>query len=152
MEMLINAQKVYSLAFSTQEAYTPAVITDIDIIEAQSRFIEPILGRELLDSLIEGNHADFVANYAAPTLAAYVRYLIEPLLELRSTPCHDEGVTVASNRRVELSCETLRRKAATLRRRMSDYLNSHAEEFSEYNPENNPLNHCVIYGNIVQTL
>lgn len=152
METFINAQRAYALAFSTQEAYTPAVITDIDIVEAQSRFLEPILGRELLDSLIEGNHADFITDYAAPTLAAYVRYLVEPLLELRSTACHGDGVTTASNRRVELSCEALRHKAAALRRRMSDYLNAHAEEFSEYNPENNPLNRCVIYGNIVQTL
>ena len=152
METLIYAQSVYALAFSTQERYTSAVITNIDIVEAQSRFLEPILGRELLNSLIDGNHADFVANYAAPTLAAYVRYLVEPLLELRSTPCHGEGITSASNSRVELSCEALRRKAAALRRRMSDYLNANAEKFSEYNPENNPLNRCVIYGNIVQTL
>lgn len=139
------------LAFSEVEGYTPSIITTADILEAQSRYLKPILGEELLEALLDGSYPDLATEYVEVALAAYVRYLIEPLLEVRSSSSLGEAVTTASNHRVEMCCEAQHRKADALRRRLSDYLNANAEAFAEYNPENNPLNRCLIYGNIVQT-
>ena len=44
----------------------------------------------------------------------------------------------------------LRDKAVALTRRLVDHLNSNDKVYVEYKPENNPLNRCFIYGNIVQ--
>lgn len=152
MNTIISADKVYALAFAAQEPYTSAIITDMDILEAQTRYLLPILGQELLEDLCDGLHPSLKNDYVAPALAAYVRYLIEPLLDLRCTACRGEGVSTAANERVAMSREALHHKAAALRRRLSDYLNANCDSFKAYVPENNPLNHCLIYGNIVQTI
>jgi transposase len=66
--------------------------------------------------------------------------------------CCGEEPTSAENHRMEINCEALHRKADALRRRMSRYLNDNREQFPEYNPDANPLNRCILYGNIVQTI
>jgi ABC-type oligopeptide transport system ATPase subunit len=52
--------------------------------------------------------------------------------------------------RAQWRLRSLRRKASTLLRRLSDHLNASGGDYAEYNPKNNPLNHCSIYGDIIQ--
>ncbi len=150
MRTLITPEEAYRLAFSEQEGYTPAIITETDIIEAQTRFLTPILGIELQEALIDGYHRDLHDEYVAPTVAAYVRSLIEPLIDLRCSTCRGDAISTAANERVAFSRTVLREKADALRRRLSDYLNNNSDIFEQYNPEDNPLNRCMIYGDIVQ--
>lgn len=150
MKTLINGEKVIRLAFSNQEGYAPSIITQADIAEAESRYLLPVIGQSLYAHLIAGGYESMREEYVAPAVAAYTRYVVEPYLPLRCVGCVAEGITTADNERLTLTREALRRKAATLMRRLSDYLNDHAEEFTEYSPEDNILNRCSIYGDIVQ--
>ena len=150
MKTLIKAEKVIRLAFSDQEGDRPSIITEADIAEAESRYLLPVIGQSLYARLIEGGYEIMREEYIAPAVAAYTRYVVEPHLPLRCVGCVAEGVTAADNDRLMLTREALRRKAATLMRRLSDYLNDHAEEFAEYSSEDNILNRCSIYGDIVQ--
>ena len=46
---------------------------------------------------------------------------------------------------------SLRRQARTLLRRAAEYLEAHAAEFPEYDPDNNILKRCTTDGNLIQT-
>ena len=151
MKMLITAERVYALAFSTEEPYGASAITDADIAEVESRYLKPILGEALYDALLLGEYSDLKTEYVEPMVAAWVRYVVEPHLATRCCTCYAEGrVTEAINDHTERVVRALRETAVALTRRLSDYLNSHSADYVEYNPKTNPLNRCFIYGNIVQ--
>ena len=160
------------MAFSREELVHRDVITELDIAEAESRYIRPILGEALAEAIASGSYEELRANYVAPALAAWCRYVIEPLLVSRCRELHHDDVSSAENehlrgvvrylisRNKTLSAaynqeqksvlRGLRRKASTLSRRLSDHLNTHGDEYAEYNPKANSLNHCSIYGDIIQ--
>lgn len=149
MNKLITAEKVYALAFSSEEPYSPSVITDADIAEAESRYLLPIIGEELYIAI--SSYGRLKTEYIEPMVAAWVRYIVEPHLAVRCCTCYAEGrVTEAVNDHMKRVMRALREKAVALTRRLSDHLNSHSADYAEYNPETNPLNRCFIYGNIVQ--
>jgi hypothetical protein len=149
MNTLITAERAYALAFSSEEPYSPSAITETDIAEAESRYLMPILGEELYNTL--DSHNRLKTEYVEPMVAAWVRYIVEPHLAMRCCPCYAEGrVTEAVNQHRERVMRALREKAVALTRRLSDHLNAHSADYAEYNPETNPLNRCFIYGNIVQ--
>lgn len=144
MKTILTPSQIYSLIFSAEENYNPSVVKEADIAMAESRYLLPIVGERLYNALLTSNYTDLLTNYVAPMLGAWVRYIIEPLLAERCGYGH--GATAVD---AELLAR-LKMMAMTQSRRLSDYLNAHAEEFSEYNPIDNPLNHCSIDGNIVQ--
>ena len=149
MKTLITAERVYALAFSTEEPYSASVITDTDIAEAESRYLMPVVGEELYN--VVAKYSTLKSEYVEPMVAAWVRYIVEPHLAARCCTCYAEGrVTEAVNDHTELVLRALRDKAVALTRRLSDHLNSHSADYVEYNPKTNPLNRCFIYGNIVQ--
>ena len=149
MKRLITAERVMRLAFSAREELSPEIITEADIVEAESRFLLPILGA-LYEPLSEGSYAELMAEYVAPVVAIYTRYVAEAHLAERCAPCRDKSVSVADNTRLNLRLDALRRKAATLARRLSDHLNAHADDYAEYDPQQNILNRCSTDGGIVQ--
>ena len=51
MKILITAERAYSLAFSSEEPYSPSAITEADIATAESRYLLPIVGEELYAAL-----------------------------------------------------------------------------------------------------
>ena len=149
MKTLITAERVYALAFSTEEPYSASVITDTDIAEAESRYLMPVVGEELYN--VVAKYSTLKSEYVEPMVAAWVRYIVEPHLAARCCTCYAEGrVKEAVNDHTERVMRALREKAVALTRRLSDHLNSHSADYVEYNPKTNPLNRCFIYGNIVQ--
>ena len=149
MKILITAERAYSLAFSSEEPYSPSVITEADIATAESRYLLPIVGEELYAAL--SRYASLKTEYVEPMLAAWVRYIVEPHLATRCCSCYAEGrITEAVNDHTERVMRALREKARALTRRLSDHLNAHSADYAEYNPQTNPLNRCFIHGNIVQ--
>ena len=149
MNTLLTAERAYSLAFSSEEPYSPSAITEADIVEAESRYLMPILGEELYAAL--SIYGTLKTEYVEPMVAAWVRYIVEPHLAMRCCPCYAEGrITEAVNDHAERVMRALKEKAVALTRRLSDHLNAHSADYAEYNPKTNPLNRCFIYGNIVQ--
>ena len=149
MNKLITAERVYALAFSSEEPYSPSAITDADIAEAESRYLLPIIGEELYNAL--ASYSMLKTEYVEPMVAAWVRYIVEPHLATRCCSCYAEGrITEAVNDHTERVMRALKEKAVALTRRLSDHLNAHNADYAEYNPKTNPLNRCFIYGNIVQ--
>ena len=150
MRMLITPTDVMSLAFSRDEHYNVAVVTDLDIAAAEERYLCPIVGRTLYDKLLAGNYPSLKADYVAPMVAAWTRYLVEPLLASRCDICVEGHATTADNVSLAERCRSLRLRARTLTRSLAEHLNAQASDYPEYNPNTNPLNRCSIDGNIVQ--
>ena len=149
MNTLVTAERVHALAFSSEEPYSASAITEADIAEAESRHLLPILGEELYNAL--DSYSALRTEYVEPMVAAWVRYIVEPHLATRCCACYAEGrVTEAVNDYTKRVMRALKEKALALTHRLSDHLNSHSADYAEYNPKTNPLNHCFIYGNIVQ--
>lgn len=140
-----------SLAFASEEPYDASIITTLDIVEAESKFLIPIVGERLYDAMAAGKYANLVEEYAKPMVAAWVRYLIEPLIATRLCHIHGDGnITEAENDHSQRAQQALHTKAITLTRRLSTHLNSNCNVYAEYNPNLNPLNRCFIYGNLIQ--
>lgn len=151
MKTLITASEVISLAFSPEEPYVSTLITPSDIVEAESRHLLPIVGVNLYNAMLQGSYAELVSDYVAPMVAAWTRYIVEPLIPSRTCTIHTtDRITEAMNDYAERQMSALGDKASTLSRRLSDHLNANSSSYAEYNPNSNPLNHCFIYGNIIQ--
>lgn len=150
MKMLISPDDVLRLAYSSEELLPSTIILDCDIVEAESRYIEPIVGEAMMEALRDGEYADLAANFVAPALATWTRYIVEQTAYSRCRACHGEDVTTAMLERMRLTLRALRRKASTLTRRLTNHLNAHGDDYPEYSAFNNPQNRCFIYGDIIQ--
>lgn len=148
MKTIITATQVVKLAFGGDELVHSALITECDIAEAEERYIRPIVGSQLYDALVQGKYPDLMTDYVAPALAAWCRYVVEPLIARRCSLCDSKVATDDEYRATVL--DHLASRASTLSRRLSRHLNAHSSEYEEYNPKSNPLNRCTIYGNIIQ--
>lgn len=155
MKTLITSSDVLRMAFSANELLAPTIITEADIVEAEYRYVRPILG-EALWQLLDSQYTALRDDYVAPVVAAWTRYMVQPLLGHRCEACLANSQsdiyasTTAGNNRLDSIMQTLRSKARTLSRRLSDHLNAHGDEYPEYNPNANPLNRCSIDGDIIQ--
>jgi hypothetical protein len=150
MSTLVTPQQVIDLAFVPEGVMTATKITAMDITIAESRYLIPILGQELYDTLLANRYTELRDNYVTPMVAAWTRYIAEPLMAERLGAGYDNDYNQADNDARYAILVRLRHNASALSRRLSDYLNSHSAEFAEYDPANNPLNHCTIDGGIVQ--
>ena len=148
MQNLITPDRVVELAFGGEERAHRELVTECDIAEAEQRYVRPILGDELFDALLSGEYEHLLKEYVEPTIAAWCRYVVEPLLVHRCEKCGD--VSVAHNARLDTTMRHLARRAQTLTRCLSRHLNNHSSEYEEYNSKLNPQNRCFIYGSIVQ--
>ena len=144
MKTILTPKQIYDQIFSAEEGYNPSAVREADIAIVESRYLLPIVGESLYNALLEGDYSELCSEYVAPMLGAWTRYVVEPLLAERCGFGHGAKAVDA-----ELLAH-LKLVAISSSRRLSDYLNAHTEEFSEYNPIDNPLNHCSIDGNIVQ--
>lgn len=150
MKTLTTIAELQALAFSPEELINKEVITKSDILEAETRYVRPILGDALYDAIIGGGYTSLRSDYVVPAVAAWCRYIVEPQLATRISKSYSESLSTAENDRLRVVLGSLRRKASTLSRRLSDHLNAQSDDYAEYNPQNNPLNHCFIYGDIIQ--
>lgn len=142
------------MAFADAEYIPPEAIAESDIAAAERRYMVPVMGRALYERLKEGKYAQFKEEYAAPALAACVRVMVQPLLNVRCGACGvavpaGEGMEQADERQRAELMRALRRRARELTARMSEHLQAHAAEYKEYDDESNILNRCTIYGDII---
>lgn len=150
MNSIITPQQVIDLVFIPETLVTRSKITATDIAIAESRYLLPIIGEALYDAISAGRYTELRDEYVAPMVAAWTRYIAEPLLAERLGIAQNKDYSEADNDVRKDAVRRLRRNAQLLSRRMSDYLNAHSDNFAEYNPADNPLNHCTIDGGIVQ--
>lgn len=155
MNTLITTTQLLRLAFSHGEYQTPDALTEADISAAEQRYLLPVIGAELHEQLLAGDHADFCREYLAAPLALYTRLLLQPRLDIRTGQA---GTTAPKSSWGEpADIEALRRQrhalrceARTLMRRAVRYLESHRDEFPAYRPDKNILNRCTTDGGFVQ--
>ena len=155
MKQIITQSEVKALAFSDGEYLQSEVIAKMDIDAAIEQWILPVAGEGVLEAAAEGRYEEFTESYLKPTIAAFTRCLVQSRL---NTVTGHAGLAVpvgsyhkaadADARRELMHSLTVRAKA--LRQAMSEYLESHAGEMSEYDPKKNVLNRCSCYGGIVQ--
>jgi hypothetical protein len=148
MNRIFKPSDIVSYAFSPQELVHKGVVTQCDIAEVDERYLRPVLGDSLIEALATGQYPELKTNYVLPAVAAWCRYVVEPLIASRCSLCDE--LSSVDNERLSIVMPHLRNKASTLTRRLSRYLNTHSDMFSEYNPKSNPLNRCSIYGSIIQ--
>lgn len=148
MNTLITPADVIRMAFTAQEGYRENVITEADICAAESLYIIPMIGEALYKKLHAGSYADLLEGYVAPALAAWTRYIVEPLLAAR---CCEGHLPTMSAVECEILREVLRcrrRIAEALSRRLTHHLDGGS--YTEYKSDANPKNRCNINGGIVQ--
>lgn len=152
---LTDASAVIGLAFAEAEYMPAAAVSPADIAVAEERYIVPVTGRALYEKMLEGEYADLRNEYAVPAAAAFVRLGMQPLTDLRSgrfgtvAPRSDNCQPADRASLLDLRRALLERGRA-LRRRLSDYLERHAADYPEYDPELNILNRCSTDGGLVQ--
>lgn len=83
MRTLITPSEVAAIAFGHSEALSPETITRAAILAAQRRFIKPVLGT-LYTEMLDGQHADLLAEYIKTPLALYVKWITLPVLSVQS--------------------------------------------------------------------
>jgi hypothetical protein len=150
MKTLIDVNRVFSLAFGSEEGYVASVITEVDIVEAETRFLRPVLGDALYDALSRGAYAQLMDEYVAPMLALWTRFVVEPSLAMRCCGCMSRGaISEARNDYDRRAYRALQMRAAAYSRRLTDYLNANGNSFPEYDAKSNFLNRCSFYGNII---
>ena len=151
---IISSAEVIATAFA-DGGYLPAeTISKADIISATDRWVRPVVGQALLDAVAEGRYGELKENYLLPAVAYYTRYLVQPRLNSATSGL---GLTVASgssrkaadrSAREELQ-RALKISARAALRRLSDYLDEQAEQFTEYDARKNILHHCCLDGGFV---
>ncbi len=152
---IISAEEILSEAFTDGEYIAADVIAQSDIIAAIERWITPITGPELLSAVEAGGYSEFASQYLKPAIAAYTRLEIQPRLNVAtgqlglSLPRTSYNKVADESMRQELMT-ALKRRAHTLRRRMSNYLEEHASTMPEYDPKRNLLKRCCCDGGIMQ--
>ena len=144
MNTLITPAQAVALAFTDGEYLAPEAIGEGDIAAAEQRYIVPVIGRALHETLL-----------AAP-VALFTRIAVQPRLDIRTGQCGTVAPKSGSYQPADAQslCElqrSLRRQARTLLRRAAEHLEAHAAEFPEYDPDNNILKRCTIDGNLIQT-
>ena len=80
MNSIITPQQVIDLVFIPETLVTRSKITATDIAIAESRYLLPIIGEALYDAISAGRYTELRDEYVAPMVAAWTRYIAEPLL------------------------------------------------------------------------
>lgn len=152
---IITPAEVIAAAFSDGEYVAPEAIAEADIVAATERWVVPVVGSALLDKVAEGEYAELKSDYIAPAVALHTRLLVQPRLNAATSQL---GLTAATGNRkaadkalrYELQ-RSLRSRAHSALRRLSNYLDANAQAIPEYTPTKNILKHCSCEGGIVIT-
>ncbi|MBQ8204485.1 MAG: hypothetical protein IJZ78_01555 [Alistipes sp.] len=150
MKSLVSPEVVVSVAFAADYEVTSSNITTLDVLATESRFLLPLLGAALYDKLLGGGYPELLSDYVVPQVAAWTRYAVEPLLAERFDFDRSKDYSEADYSMNRQLLMQLRSTAQAMSRRLTDYLNANAESIPEYDADANPLNHCIMYGDVVQ--
>lgn len=83
-KLLITPEQVVELAFGCD--CDKHLVTDIGeptIMAAESKFVVPVFGAEMVEQMRSGSYAELVECYLRPALALYVKYLALPTLAIK---------------------------------------------------------------------
>ncbi len=80
MELLVTPAQVAQMAFRAPDFISPDAVPEATILAAQQKFVRPVLGDGLLDTLCGGAYPEFLADFVQPPLALYVKMLMLPSL------------------------------------------------------------------------
>lgn len=155
MKTLVTPLQVLKLAFAEGDYLPTDTVTEADIAAAEHRYIVPVIGTSLYEKLLNGAHADFLADFLAAPAALFTRLTLQPRLDVRTGQCgttapkSDTGQPAADDARRALA-RTLRAEARAMLRRAALHLRSHPAEFPEYDPAQDILNRCSTDGGFVQ--
>lgn len=152
---IISPPEVVALAFSDGGYVAPEAVGEVDITSAIERWIKPVVGEALLEAVQGGEYAELRDEYLRPAVAAYVRLMLQPRLNVATsqlglyTPnsSHQKAADEASRREL---IRSLRMRASTLLRRLSAYLEQNKESIKEYSSKDNILNRCSYDGGFIQ--
>lgn len=155
MTTLITPQQVIDNAFAAIDDLSPDSITPSDIIAATTRYIEAIVGKNLLQCIAEGDYPQLYHDYVVPALSWAVRYMVQPSLNIRTADAglfapRSNSATEPSTQATQALMRSIKLRLQTLLRRLSDHLNANSEQYEQYDPKCNALNRCSIYGGYIQ--
>lgn len=154
MQNLISPEEVASMAFAPLDHVSSSDVNPMTIAVAQERFIAPVLGQPMIDSMLAGDYAQIADEWVTPALALYTRALMLPMLALRIGAA---GVAKGGNQYLDAATEnelrSLRRstiaQAATLLRKAVRTIEASPESYPQYDPRANIWNHCRTDGGTV---
>lgn len=140
-QLLITAQEVLELAFSSTEQLREDLISDATISVAQRRYIKPILG-PAFDTLGGEEYSGFVGMYIKPPLALYVKNLVlediaVSIGSMGAVQFQGEMGTAPGDTRYDRQRRKARSDADTLMERAVDYIEANPETFPTYNAKDN---------------
>ena len=155
MKNIITPHQAVELAWGTGEYMSPLSVSAADIAAAENRYLVPVIGHRMAAALAAGSYEELCRDYAAPALALFVRYMVQPALDIRTAQAgsvvqRSSGSEPADAEARAASLRSLRRRAGELLRRLSDKLESDPAAYPEYDSANNILKHCTTDGGIVQ--
>ncbi len=129
--VIIDPERVLTLAFSGDRFTSAQSITPQSILLAQRKYLEPVIGEAMVEAMAEGAYTTLYEDYVAPALAEYVRIVVD----LPSAPADKKG----------------RNRARNLMAHLSEHLEENLTQYPEYDPNANVLRRCAIRGGFVQT-
>ena len=159
MKTIITPAEAVASAWGSGEYAAPDTVAVADIAAAEERHLLPVIGRPLAEALAAGRYEELRTDYVMPALALFVRAGIQSSLDVRT----GQAGTVVQSGTYCAPADTvarqslhrsLRRRAETLLRRLSDRLEADAScaapSYPEYDPRRNILKRCMTDGGIVQ--
>lgn len=151
--LLITPDEVIELAFSPQDQVDPAIITDTRIETAQLKFLAFAL-KKLYPALTEGLYDRFCREFIKPALANFVKYNLFLNLSVKIgndgiIRLHPTDSTLPESSEVARLRRESRETAYLLLEKACDYLKRHADEFPEWDPEENKRKRPRINGGII---
>ena len=84
-KLLITPEQVVELAFGCgcDKHLVVADIGEATIVAAESKFVVPVFGADMVEQMRSGSYAELVDCYLRPALALYVKYLVLPTLAVK---------------------------------------------------------------------
>ncbi len=136
---LITPAEVLELAFPSNQFLPEEMILPAKIDTAQYRFLKPAFGN-FYASLVEEQYESFLNRFVKPALAYYVRYLvIDDLCASTGTSgvlqVETDYAESASEKNMEKVKRQAKEDADILLKQALDYVAAHADQFPEYDVE-----------------
>ncbi len=124
--ILVSLEEIAEVAFTDNEYIPDGTITLNHIRSVQERFVTPIVGDAMCQSIADGLYVDLYDNYILPVMGELVRIEVDL-----------DAYPVRRSNRV---------RARTLLEALSEHLNSNANLYPEYDPHENVMNRCQLVG------
>ncbi len=124
--LLVSVEEVTSVAFTENEYLPSNTVTLNHIRSVQERYITPIIGEALTQSVADGLYTDLYDDYILPAMGELIRIEVDL-----------DAYPVKRSHRV---------RANTLLESLSDHLNDNESRYPEYSPCENVMNRCRLVG------